>query len=153
MPYQIIYASEAAPPMQKDDLEEILGRARRGNGAKGITGALVYAEGRFLQILEGEKVQLQELMLKIRRDVRHEAIVVLQEHEIPSAVFGGWKMAYVSATPRQVAEWAGVCQHSTTTETPSTFGEERQRTARFAQDILALLESDAPANTNSLSNQ
>jgi ABC-type taurine transport system ATPase subunit len=88
-----------------------------------------------LQILEGERAQLQDLMLKFWRDVRHEAIVVLQEHEIPSAVFGGWRMACVSATPRQVAEWAGLCQHSTTTESPSTFGEERQRTARFAQDI------------------
>jgi Sensors of blue-light using FAD len=55
--YQIIYSSEAATPMQTDDLQELLDRSRRSNAAKGITGALIYAEGSFLQILEGDKVQ------------------------------------------------------------------------------------------------
>ena len=142
MTYQIIYSSEAATPMQTDDLQELLDHARRSNGAKGITGALVYAEGIFLQILEGDKVLLQDLMAEIRRDVRHESVFVLREGEVPTAIFGSWKMAYVSATPKQVAQWAGVSAANDTTESLSETAEEQTRTAQFAQDILSLLVAD-----------
>jgi hypothetical protein len=128
--------------MQTDDLQELLDHARRSNAAKGITGALVYAERIFLQILEGDKVVLRDLMAKIRRDVRHENVLVLRESEVPTAIFGSWKMAYVSATPKQVAKWSGV---SATNDTPEGLGEtaeEQNRTAQFAQDILSLLVAD-----------
>ena len=142
MTYQIIYSSEAATPMQTDDLEELLDEARRSNSGKGITGALVYAEGIFLQILEGDRLSVQDLMTKIRRDLRHERVTVLREGEVPLATFGDWKMAYVSATPQQVARWAGIGAASGTTEDLSAVAEEQNRTGQFAKDILALL----PAN-------
>ena len=148
MTYQIIYSSEASTPMQTDDLEELLGHSRRSNGAKGITGALVYAEGIFMQILEGDRTKLQDLMAKIRKDVRHETVIVLRECEIPSKVFGNWKMAYVGATPQQVAKWAGLSVATGTTESLSEIREEEQRTAQFAQDILSLLLADNITENN-----
>lgn len=147
MTYQIIYSSEATTPMQTDDLEELLDHARRGNAAKGITGALVYAEGVFLQILEGDRVRVQDLMTEIRQDVRHETVIVLREGEIPSTIFGNWKMAYVSATPQQVAKWAGLSVVTGTTDSPSEMAEEQHRTAQFAQDILSLLVADNTEKT------
>ena len=144
MTYQLIYSSEAATPMQTDDLQELLDHARRSNGAKGITGALVYAEGIFLQILEGDKVRVQDLMAKIQQDVRHENVFVLREGEVPTAIFGSWKMAYVSATQKQVAKWAGVSAANAATESLSETAEEQNRTAQFAQDILALLVAGDP---------
>ena len=134
--------------MQTDDLEELLGHSRRSNGAKGITGALVYAEGIFMQILEGDRTKLQDLMAKIRKDVRHETVIVLRECEIPSKVFGNWKMAYVGATPQQVARWAGLSVATGTTESLSEIREEEQRTAQFAQDILSLLLADNITENN-----
>ena len=148
MTYQIIYSSEASTPMQTDDLEELLDHARRSNGEKGITGALVYAEGIFMQILEGDRPKLQDLMAKIRKDVRHETVVVLRECEIPSKVFGSWKMAYVGATPQQVAKWAGLSVATGTTESMSEICEEEQRTAQFAQDILSLLLAEKITKNN-----
>jgi hypothetical protein len=140
--YQIIYSSKAATPMQTDDLQELLDSARASNAAKGITGALIYAEGIFLQILEGDKVLLQELMAKIRRDLRHESVFVVRESEVAKAIFGSWKMAYVSATPKQVAKWAGVAAANEGTESLIEISEEENRTAQFAQDILSLLVAD-----------
>jgi hypothetical protein len=140
--YQIIYSSEAATPMQTDDLLELLEHARRSNAAKGITGALIYADGTFLQILEGDKTLLQDLMVRIQRDVRHESLVVLRESEVPTAIFGSWKMAYVSATPKQIAKWVGLNSADDTVESLSETVEEQNRTMQFAQDILALLVAD-----------
>ncbi|CAN5569380.1 hypothetical protein BH11PSE7_BH11PSE7_25460 [soil metagenome] len=142
MIFQIIYSSEASMPMQTGDLDELLDRARRSNAASGITGALVYAEGVFLQILEGGEAQVQDLMAKIRRDVRHESVIVLRESEVSSATFGNWKMAYVSATPQQVATWAGIGVTNGNSEVMSEASEEQYRTAQFAQDILSLLVAE-----------
>lgn len=146
MTYQIIYSSESAMPMQRDDLEEILAQARSSNAEKGITGALVYAQGAFLQILEGERAKVQDLMAKISRDLRHETLIVLQEAEIPSAVFGAWKMAYVSATPEQVAAWIGISPTTESAEGLADIGQDPDRTAQLLQNILSLLEpADMPA--------
>jgi hypothetical protein len=128
--------------MQADELQELLDHSRRSNAAKGITGALVYAEGIFLQILEGDKDLLNDLMAKIRQDVRHENVIVLQEGEVPAAVFGGWKMAYVSATAKQVAMWAGISTVTDTNDSPNETVEKQNRTFQFAQDILSLLAAD-----------
>jgi hypothetical protein len=143
--YQIIYSSESSTPMQLDDLEDILEHARIWNASVGITGALVYADGVFLQILEGDRVTVQELMIKILRDLRHETVTVLRECEIPCAVFGRWQMAYVSATPEQVAAWAGLSVEAGTHEGLNSSGEDPLRAAQFAQSILALLKPDNAA--------
>jgi Sensors of blue-light using FAD len=128
--------------MQTDDLQELLDHSRRNNAANGITGALIYSEGMFLQIIEGDKVQLQDLMTKIRRDVRHESVFVLRESEIPKAMFSSWKMAYVSATKKQVAKWVGVSTLNESAESLTETAEEQNRTTQFAQDILSLLVAD-----------
>ncbi len=141
MTYQTIYSSEATIPMQSDDLEELLEKARRKNGGLSISGALVYTDGLFLQILEGDRDHVQALMDRIRKDVRHEHVTVLREGEVASAQFGSWKMAYVSATPEQVARWAGLGAGAANDEAIDD-DENRRRTARFAQDILALLTTE-----------
>ena len=142
MIYQIIYSSESSTPMQVDDLEDILEHARICNATVGITGALVYADGVFLQILEGDRVSVQALMMKILADLRHETVIVLRECEIPCAVFGSWQMAYVSATPAQVAAWAGLTIAAGTDEALNSSGEDPYRAEQFAQSILALLKPD-----------
>jgi hypothetical protein len=75
---------------------------------KCVTGALVYIDGVFLQVLEGDATELATLMAKIAKDVRHETVSVLQEGEVPAALFGEWEMACFSATPQQIAKWAGL---------------------------------------------
>ena len=139
MTYQIIYSSESSTPMQADDLEYLLSHARRNNAENGITGALVYADGVFLQILEGDRASVDTLMAKIVQDVRHETITVFREGDIPSAVFSGWEMAYVSATSAQVAQWAGLSAEIAIPELLTDMRQDPQRVAQVAQSILAYL--------------
>jgi Sensors of blue-light using FAD len=143
MTYQIIYSSESATPMQMEDLDEILEDARSSNASQGITGALVYVEGVFLQILEGERDVVEALMGKIARDVRHETVTVLREAEVPAAVFKDWKMAYVSATAEQVAKWAGLSGTADIPEILTDLRQDPHRATQVAQSILSLL---APEN-------
>ena len=55
MTYQIMDSSQASEPMTAVALETILADARTGNAARNVTGALIYVDGVFLQILEGDK--------------------------------------------------------------------------------------------------
>ncbi len=142
MTYQTIYFSAASTPMQVEELEDILEQAQRNNSSNGITGALVYIDGSFLQVLEGDKDTVQNLMQKISKDFRHEAVTVLQARDIPMAAFAEWKMAYVSATPAQVASWAGL---SGGTQLPDVWDDIRQDPSKATQvtnSILALLVGD-----------
>jgi len=147
MTYQIVYSSESATPMQSDELEEILQHARGSNAAKGITGALIYVDGIFLQVLEGETGTVQELMARISKDVRHETVTVLKQGEISSAIFSDWKMAYVSATPQQVAEWAGLSGAIAIPEILTDMRQDPQRTAQLAAGILSVLTAEPTAQT------
>lgn len=133
--------------MQLDDLEDILEHARIWNATKGITGALVYADGVFLQILEGDRVKVQELMIKILGDLRHETVTVLRECEVPCAVFGGWQMAYVAATSEQIAAWAGLSVAAETHEVLNGSGQDPYLAEQFAQSILSLLTLDNTTQT------
>jgi hypothetical protein len=90
---------------------------------------------------------VQELMIKILADLRHETVIVLRECEIPCAVFASWQMAYVSATPAQVAAWAGLSVAAGTHEVHNSRGEDLHRAEQFAQSILALLTPDQTAQT------
>lgn len=139
MPYQIIYSSAASTPMQMDELEDILEHAQSSNATDGITGALVYADGHFLQILEGRQSVVEQLMQRIAKDLRHETVVVLQAGDVPAAAFPDWEMAYVSASPEQVARWAGLSATSQLPDVWETMRQNPERAAQVAQSILAVL--------------
>jgi hypothetical protein len=147
MTYQIIYSSESATPMQTDDLEEILQHARGSNAAKGITGALIYVDGIFLQVLEGETGTVQELMARISKDLRHETVTVLKQGEVSCASFSDWKMAYVGATSAQVAKWAGLTGTTALPEVLTDMRQDPERASQLAQGILSVLRSEPNVRT------
>lgn len=134
MPYQIMYSSKATRPLSAADLEQILVDAREGNAARGITGALVYADGIFLQILEGEEPVVRETMQSIARDSRHERVKVFHEREADAPAFGSWKMAYLSPSAEDMAQWAGL-------EGAGTIGALLEHVHRDANHVPAILVS------------
>lgn len=108
MPYQLIYSSQATAPMSAASLEEILNDARTGNQSRDITGALVYVDGVFLQMIEGEKDAVLALMSGIAHDSRHSSVTVFYEAEVETRAFPSWSMAYLSPTPDEMSAWAGL---------------------------------------------
>lgn len=146
--HQIIYSSEATTPLQSDDLEELLAHTGTRNGIQGISGALVYADGIFLQIIEGDRPKLQALMAGISKDLRHENVTILREGEIPIAKFSSWNMAYIGATPEETARWAGIGAACGKGGAGSDAGDNLRRTAQFTQDILVLLRQEQPGGAS-----
>ena len=108
MPYRLIYSSEATGEMARADLEQMLEESRVRNARRDITGVLVFVDGVFLQVLEGERDDVEDLMESIRRDPRHRNLKVFHEEESDRRTFPTWRMAYLSPRAEDVSAWAGL---------------------------------------------
>lgn len=98
---QILYVSGATPPLSDADIESILEASRRNNERAGITGMLLWADGPFLQILEGEAEVLDLTLTRIRHDPRHRNIMVLVEQEASQRSFPNWSMGFKHLDPER----------------------------------------------------
>ena len=73
---ELLYCSVSVPSqLTNEDLDHILASARQRNLAENITGMLLYYRGEFVQILEGEKMSVENIYQKfIGPDLRHTAL-------------------------------------------------------------------------------
>lgn len=94
---RIIYSSRAAPELDRAELFRLLYHARAANEAAGLTGVLLHSEDRLLQVLEGRTWKLFATFEKIRRDLRHHGVTVIDERSIEAATFPSWPMRYFDA--------------------------------------------------------
>lgn len=78
------------------EITRLLGTARERNQTMLITGMLLFNDGCFAQILEGEADDLDALMHSIKGDVRHGEVTVLQRGLIGTRAFPDWAMHYIS---------------------------------------------------------
>lgn len=136
MPYQMMYSSQATRPMTVEGLEEILADARSGNERRNVTGALVHVDGVFFQILEGERDVVHSLMQSILRDTRHGSVKVFFEREVDKRAFQDWRMAYLSASREQMAQWAGLPGAVSVRELLEDVGRDPQRVPAILVNIL-----------------
>jgi hypothetical protein len=139
MPYQIMYSSQATEPMTVTGLEEILTDARTGNQARNVTGALVYVDGVFFQIIEGDRDVVRNLMASIASDSRHHSVKVFYEAEVDVRAFQSWSMAYLSPTPEQMSIWAGLPGTATVEELLADVSSDPHRVPRILVSVLNAL--------------
>lgn len=92
---RLIYVSRALSPLPLD-LKDILASARKNNGGLGLTGALCFLDGVYMQYLEGEQEIIDTLYLRIRDDSRHSQVRMLERRKIQERVFPTWSMALVT---------------------------------------------------------
>ena len=95
--YRLVYASSASGPLFADKLDRILFQARHNNARSGLTGILLFQEGRFLQVLEGARQAVLDVVERIRRDKRHQNLTILEWGPVETQVFPHTPMAWLSA--------------------------------------------------------
>jgi hypothetical protein len=93
---RLLYASRAATKIDAEELLAIQRHATAANPKAGITGALCYADGIFIQALEGGRDAVNRLYLRIAADARHKDVVLLAYDEIAERRFAGWAMGRVN---------------------------------------------------------
>ncbi len=93
---QLLYASNTHRDVSDALLEEILAVSRRNNAACQVTGILLYSEGCFMQVLEGEDAAVAGTFARIRADKRHWNTMIMLDRDAPRA-FGAWSMGLATA--------------------------------------------------------
>ena len=101
--WQLIYTSHATDTFSEAELGAILAASHANNPAQGLTGILLYSDGRFIQVLEGERGPVETLYERIKADPRHETVRRVMTREIAQRDFADWSMGYRSLTAADLA--------------------------------------------------
>lgn len=96
--------------MSDESLQQVLTVSRAWNLQHGITGMLIYVEGkflspdrentdlvtegRFMQVLEGTEADVLEIFEAIRTDSRHYGMMVLKKDQLTARNFAEWDMGF-----------------------------------------------------------
>ena len=90
---ELLYVSMATRAMSPADLDEIRQSSVTSNTKVGVTGALMYGNRAFMQILEGEEAAVRSTLARIARDPRHRSVDIVYEGKILARSFPEWMMA------------------------------------------------------------
>jgi hypothetical protein len=89
-----IYASKASPLFEEHTIPKLLEVARCNNTRRGITGMLLYIEGNFFQVLEGDEAAVTEVFGCICDDARHCRVTQIIREPIFERAFSEWTMGF-----------------------------------------------------------
>ena len=91
MRYAIAYVSSKNSSISEAEVHTVLKNSCNYNNKNDITGLLVYSEGNFFQLIEGEENIIKELYYNtIINDPRHKNIISFVETEIHNSAFDGF---------------------------------------------------------------
>jgi len=90
----LIYMSTSVRLFNDADLKELLRKSQANNLVNNLSGMLLYSEGSFVQVLEGDAKELDETYNKIKKDPRHKNIIQLAEGELQERLFPNWSMGF-----------------------------------------------------------
>jgi hypothetical protein len=136
---RLLYRSEAAIPGSRQAVEAVVDgivrSSSKSNATAGITGALVFASGTFIQALEGSVRSVEATFERICCDLRHRQFQLLAVTTASSRVFSDWAMV----RSRPGVDLARLC--------PASVSEPQLQQASAAEAIrimrIALLREGA----------
>jgi hypothetical protein len=132
--HHIIYLSWATHPFSDEQLHALLQQARSHNTQADITGILLYGNGCFLQVLEGEEATVRRLYEHIKCDGRHRDVAAYADKAVTQRAFAEWAMAFQATTPQQFEEVVGYLR-------PAAVTVDASRLSLVDMHLLDLLRS------------
>lgn len=101
--FLLLYTSKSVLPIEQSLLDSILTIARTKNSARQITGFLVAREGYYMQLLEGDELEVRSCFEKIRHDKRHTQIKIRGSAHIEMRIMPNWSMGQVAVSKNSSA--------------------------------------------------
>jgi hypothetical protein len=119
--FSLIYVSSASRPFSVSELQILLNNCRENNAQLGITGMLLYKDGNFMQVLEGEEEAVSKLAAKIHKDSRHKGMITLYKGFSGERQFPDWSMGFCDLGSADAQNLAGYSDFLNTPLTGSEF--------------------------------
>jgi hypothetical protein len=92
----------------KEQIHDILSVANIKNTASGVTGALLYSGGYFVQVLEGPESSVEDIFESIQNDLRHREVVVIKHSHVNERSFPKWSMALAGVDKQLIPGLEGI---------------------------------------------
>lgn len=104
--HRLIYLSQLTRNMSHREIATLVARAQKKNQQAGLTGLLIYMQGRFFQVLEGPETAVDQCFARIQQDPRHGAMKLIASYEVKTRAFPDWKMSlfYPEQLPQQARD-------------------------------------------------
>lgn len=129
--FHLVYVSTAVAPFSKAELLALLARSRENNAASGITGMLLYKDGNFMQVLEGEEDAVLATHARIGRDPRHRGLMTLLQEPIAERRFSEWSMGFRDLRSPEVTSAPGFSRFLNTSLTGREFSSDPTRSEKL----------------------
>jgi len=140
--HHLIYLSQATRPLSAKTLTCLLDQARLANERHHLTGALVYGNKRFIQLLEGEPAVLEQAYARISQDPRHQHLCRVADYPIAARQFADWPLAFQALSPTQFTHLAS---YLAPTKSRQHFSSCGSGVSLFVEAMQALVQ--LPAST------
>ena len=134
--FSLTYVSSATQDFSEEDLADLLMLSRGNNERVGITGMLLYKDGNFMQVLEGDREAVLDTKHRIEADRRHKGLLVLLAEERAERAFSQWSMAFRHLHDPQVHSLPGFDEFLNTSLTDERF----TRSPVASQRLLAIFK-------------
>ena len=121
--HRIVYVSSANGLFDKAALLDLLNKARDNNRRLDVTGMLLYKDGDFIQLLEGERTTVQALYRTIAGDPRHSGTILILEEDVPERIFSDWSMGFRDLSDPDVQATPGFSQFMNSRRVADGFGD------------------------------
>jgi len=102
--YYLIYLSAGVNWFSEKELTDILSISDINNSRNNITGLLLYSEGNFIQLLEGNEQDVKDTFERISKDQRHKGITPIASGAIDKRNFPEWAMGFKSINSGDLKE-------------------------------------------------
>ena len=128
--------------MSDDDILDILKISRENNSKKNITGILVFQKKtrEFMQILEGEKDAIFDMLDTIQNDNRHTGLELVYDEEIEERMFKNWSMAFADLENVDKCKLDGVSEFLEKGFTSELLKENPTKTSRLIKTFRTFIE-------------
>lgn len=123
---QLIYVSKATQEFSFEELAALLEGGRARNKVRGLSGMIVFHEGWFLQMLEGDAGIVDPLFEKISKDERHTHIRLLLRREIDAPRFDSLSFGLCGTNEKERSRYPGLFEFEMVTH---PFGEDESDSA------------------------
>lgn len=127
----MVYVSSAVNLFSPTELVDLLAKSRQHNKERGITGMLLYKDGNFMQVLEGEESEVRALHAKIQNDPRHRGLITLLQGHQEERQFPNWSMGFRDLASPELQSLAGYNEFLNTSLTGEEFSDDPTRCQRL----------------------
>ena len=90
----ICYVSTAVPTLDQDQLETLYSQVITNNLGLKITGVLLFSQGNFMQIMEGDTAVIDQIYQKISKDERHHHLFKLIDRTVDQRIFENYSNGF-----------------------------------------------------------